>query len=385
MRFLALLLFFSSIALGQDDRQFARDVIRDLTQKSFSGRGYVKNGSNKAAKYISNYFKKQQLLSFTPNSYYQNFSISVNTFPKEIELRINDKLLKPGIHYLVRPESTSGKGNVELIKKDSVSYTSNFINSSDKLVIIKKVKKLTWSVSTTKENYIGFDVLADSLKDEIKNSSFKIDQQFYTDYELKNVSAYIKGKTKPDSFLVFTAHYDHLGKMGKNTFFPGANDNASGVSMLFSLIDYYKKNPPNYSVAFICFAAEEAGLLGSKHYIEHPLFPLQQIKFLINLDLLGTGDEGITVVNATEYKTAFESLKNINEQQHFLPFIKPRGKAANSDHYWFTEKGIPSFFIYTLGGIKAYHDVYDIEQTLPLTKFSEVKKLLIEFVKLQMN
>jgi len=385
MRFLALLLFFSSILLGQDDRQFARDVIRDLTQKSFSGRGYVKNGSNKAAKYISNYFKKQQLLSFTPNSYYQNFSISVNTFPKEIELRINDKLLKPGIHYLVRPESTSGKGNVELIKKDSVSYTSNFINSSDKLVIIKKVKKLTWSVSTTKENYIGFDVLADSLKDEIKNSSFKIDQQFYTDYELKNVSAYIKGKTKPDSFLVFTAHYDHLGKMGKKTLFPGANDNASGVSMLFSLIDYYKKNPPNYSVAFICFAAEEAGLLGSKHYIEHPLFPLQQIKFLINLDLLGTGDEGITVVNATEYKTAFENLKNINEQQHFLPFIKPRGKAANSDHYWFTEKGIPSFFIYTLGGIKAYHDVYDIEQTLPLTKFSEVKKLLIEFVKLQMN
>jgi len=385
MRFLALLLFFSSILLGQDDRQFARDVIRDLTQKSFSGRGYVKNGSNKAAKYISNYFKKQQLLSFTPNSYYQNFSISVNTFPKEIELRINDKLLKPGIHYLVRPESTSGKGNVELIKKDSVSYTSNFINSSDKLVIIKKVKKLTWSVSTTKENYIGFDVLVDSLKDEIKNSSFKVDQQLYTDYELKNVSAYIKGKTKPDSFLVFTAHYDHLGKMGKKTLFPGANDNASGVSMLFSLIDYYKKNPPNYSVAFICFAAEEAGLLGSKHYIEHPLFPLQQIKFLINLDLLGTGDEGITVVNATEYKTAFESLKNINEQQHFLPFIKPRGKAANSDHYWFTEKGIPSFFIYTLGAIKAYHDVYDIEQTLPLTKFSELKKLLIEFAKLQMN
>jgi hypothetical protein len=385
MRFIALLLFFSGIALGQDDRQFARDVIRDLTQKSFSGRGYVKNGSNKAAKYISTYFKEKQLLSFTPNSYYQPFSISVNTFSKKMELSINDKLLKPGIHYLIRPESTSGKGNLEIVKKDSVSYTSNSKNLNNKLVVIKKVKKLTWGVSTTQENYIGFDVLADSLKDEIKTISFKVDQQFFTDYELKNVCAYIKGKTKSDSFLVFTAHYDHLGNMGKKTFFPGANDNASGVSMLFSLIDYYKKNPPNYSVAFICFAAEEAGLLGSKYYIENPLFPISQIKFLINLDLLGTGDEGITVVNATEYKTAFESLKSINEKQQLLPTIKPRGKAANSDHYWFTEKGVPSFFIYTLGGIKAYHDIYDVEKTLPLTKFPEVKKLLIEFANWQMN
>ena len=385
MRFIALLLFFSSIVLGQDDRQFARDFIRDLTQKSFSGRGYVKNGSNKAAKYISTYFKEKQLLSFTPNSYYQPFSISVNTFPKKMELSINDKMLKPGIHYIIRPESTSGKGKLELVKKDSVSYTSNYKNSKDKLVVIKKVKKLIWGVSTTQENYIGFDVLADSLKDEIKTISFKVDHQFFTDYELKNVSAYIKGKTRPDSFLVFTAHYDHLGNMGKKTFFPGANDNASGVSMLFSLIDYYKKNPPNYSVAFICFAAEEAGLLGSKYYIENPLFPLQQIKFLINLDLLGTGDEGITVVNATEFKTAFESLKNSNEQEYLLPLIKPRGKAANSDHYWFTENGVPSFFIYTLGGIKAYHDVFDIEKTLPLTKFPEVKKLLIEFANKQMD
>jgi hypothetical protein len=385
MRFIALLLFFSGIALGQDDRQFARDVIRDLTQKSFSGRGYVKNGSNKAAKYISTYFKEKQLLSFTPNSYYQPFSISVNTFSKKMELSINDKLLKPGIHYLIRPESTSGKGNLEIVKKDSVSYTSNSKNLNNKLVVIKKVKKLTWGVSTSQENYIGFDVLSDSLKEEINNISFKVDQQFFTDYELKNVCAYIKGKTKSDSFLVFTAHYDHLGNMGKKTFFPGANDNASGVSMLFSLIDYYKKNPPNYSVAFICFAAEEAGLLGSKYYIEHPLFPISQIKFLINLDLLGTGDEGITVVNATEYKTAFESLKSINEKQQLLPTIKPRGKAANSDHYWFTEKGVPSFFIYTLGGIKAYHDIYDVEKTLPLTKFPEVKKLLIEFANWQMN
>ena len=72
---------------------------------------------------------------------------------------------------------------------------------------------------------------------------------------------------------------------------------------------------------------------------------------------------------------------NIQERKFAAaPFpIGARGKAKNSDHYWFTEKGVPSFFIYTLGGIKAYHDIYDRPETLPLTKFAEVYKLLLEF------
>jgi Zn-dependent M28 family amino/carboxypeptidase len=298
---------------------------------------------------------------------------------------VNDKLLVPGVHYLVHPECKGMKGEFKLLKKDSLTYTTSQNNPADKNIVIKKVKKLTWGVSTACKDYLGLDILVDSLKEDIQSVSIRVDQKYYSNYELKNVCGYIRGKVKSDSFLVFTAHYDHLGNMGKRTFFPGANDNASGVSMLFSLIDYYKKNPPEFSIVFICFAAEEAGLLGSKYFTENPLFNLSAIKFLINLDLLGTGDDGITVVNATEFKSAFETLKTINEKQQLLPLIKPRGKAANSDHYWFTEKGIPSFFIYTLGGIKAYHDIYDVEKTLPLTKFSAVKKLLIDFATSQMN
>ena len=85
------------------------------------------------------------------------------------------------------------------------------------------------------------------------------------------------------------------------------------------------------------------------------------------------------VVNGAIFEKQFLLLKNINDQKQLLSEIKKRGKAANSDHYWFTEKGVPSFFIYTMGGIQAYHDIYDIEKTLPLTKYIEVCKLLIEF------
>ena len=89
--------------------------------------------------------------------------------------------------------------------------------------------------------------------------------------------------------------------MGKDVYFPGANDNASGVAMLLNLANYYskKENQPKCSIAFIAFAGEEAGLLGSKYFSEHPLIPLNKMKFLVNLDLLGTGDEGMMVVNAT--------------------------------------------------------------------------------------
>jgi Zn-dependent M28 family amino/carboxypeptidase len=208
----------------------------------------------------------------------------------------------------------------------------------------------------------------------------QIENKFVPVFKSQNICGFFPGTEKKDSFIVFTAHYDHLGGMGSQTFFPGANDNASGVSMLLQLVRYYKEHPPKYNIAFVFFAGEEAGLVGSKFFTENPLIPLGKIKFLVNLDLLGTGDEGITVVNATEFKREFEILKSINTEKKLLALVKPRGKAANSDHYWFSEKGVKCFFIYTMGGIKAYHDVYDISKTLPLTKYKEVFQLLTEFV-----
>ena len=128
------------------------------------------------------------------------------------------------------------------------------------------------------------------------------------------------------------------------------------------------------------FGAEEVGILGSKHFIEHPLFPLENINFVLNMDIMGTGDEGATIVNGAILPEQFELLQKINETEGYLPQIKKRSKAANSDHYWFTEKGIPAFFIYTLGGIKAYHDVDDRAETLPLTKFEDCFRLLRDFI-----
>ncbi|NJO68366.1 MAG: M28 family peptidase [Bacteroidetes bacterium] len=93
-------------------------------------------------------------------------------------------------------------------------------------------------------------------------------------HNARNVIGYLPGET--DTFIVFTAHYDHLGYMGRNTMFPGANDNASGTSMVLDLIrELSEKKNHRYSYAFMLFSGEEAGLLGSTHYVQHPYFPLK--------------------------------------------------------------------------------------------------------------
>lgn len=151
--------------------------------------------------------------------------------------------------------------------------------------------------------------------------------------------------------------------------------------MVLALAKYFSKREytSKYSIAFIFFSGEELGLLGSKYYTENPLFELSKIKYLFNLDMVGSGDKGIQIVNSSLYLDVYEILNTINSEKNYLPQIKRRGAAANSDHYFFHAKGVKSFFIYTLGEYKEYHNVYDNSENLPLNKFVELMNLLIDF------
>ena len=361
------------------DTTYARQIIKKLTSRELLGRGYVNNGVNKAADFIAKEIKQIGLQKFG-KSYSQPYSFAVNTFPSTITVSVDSKPLTAGKHYLIEPTATTTKAGYQLFKTDSVTYQAIDGRQTAPLKVILK-KKLTYTVATHTQSITTIELLKDSFPKELSAIEVQFENKFFPKFKCQNIVGYIKGTQLPDSFLVFTAHYDHLGAMGKEAYFPGANDNASGVSVLLNLAKYFKSHPVKYSVAFIFFSGEEAGLLGSKYYSEHPLFPLQKIKFLTNLDLLGTGDDGAMVVNASVFTSVFEKLNSINNEQHYLKQLKKRGKAANSDHYWFTEKGVPSFFIYTMGGIQAYHDIYDIEKTLPLTDYVDACKLFIEFYK----
>lgn len=366
------------MGIQSQDSLYARLVIKKLTSKECYGRGYLNNGLDVAAKFISSELKRLKAEPLFSTGYFQWFDFDVNTFPDKISVKINGKLLKPGIDFIPNPESGSVKGKYALVKKDSTTFLAQ--NSQIPIGVSLK-RKLTFSVATNSASFCGIELINTNQYTDLKTIDLNIESKVLTKYINKNICSFIKGTQTNDTVVVFTAHYDHLGGIGKKTYFPGANDNASGVSMLLNLVKHYANNPPKYKTLFVFFAGEEAGLIGSKYFIDNNTVDLTKVKFLINLDLLGTGNDGIMVVNATEYKSQFEKLKKVNDEGAFLKEIKQRGKARNSDHYWFSEKGVPCFFIYTLGGIKAYHDVFDVEKTLPLTKYINVFRLLTGFVK----
>jgi aminopeptidase YwaD len=368
----------SLLASKAQDSLYARLVIKELTSKKYFGRGYLNNGLDAAAKYISGELKRFKAEPLFSTGYFQWFDFDVNTFPDKMNVKINGKLLKPGIDFIPYPESRSAKGKFTLTKKDSVTYLAD--NSPFPIGVSLK-RKLTFSVATNSLEFCGVELLNTGQYKELKTIDLNIESKVLTKYINKNICGFINGSQQNDTMIVLTAHYDHLGGIGKKTYFPGANDNASGISMLLNLVKYYAEYPPKYRTVFVFFAGEEAGLLGSKYFVDNGTLDLTRIKFLVNLDLLGTGDDGIMVVNATEFKPQFEKLKKVNDERKYVKEIKQRGKARNSDHYWFSEKKVPCFFIYTLGGIKAYHDVFDTEKTLPLTDYGDVFRLLTAFLK----
>ena len=410
-RFFVVLLLISGSLISQNNP--SREILNDLCSDEMMGRGYVRFGHVKAAKYIQEYYKSIQLKQFKKGTYLQPFKIKANTFPNDLNVSIDGKPLNEGVDYILDPSSGTAKGKFGLIKVDqknlmdfldevSLSKIKNFegkvlvlntlnSNNPDTLSIFNELKiglsmicpiiwvnneKFTWSISREVAEFPILE-LKDSLIWDADSVYLDVENVFLRDIVTHNVIGSISGLKKKS--IIISAHYDHLGMMGK-ALFPGANDNASGVAMLLSLANYFSDKSPKYNLVFIAFGAEEAGILGSKYYVENPLFPLDDIKFVLNLDIMGTGDEGITVVNGLLHKKQFKQLTSINKKQEYLSKIKIRGRAANSDHYWFSQLGIPSFFIYTLGGIKAYHDVYDRSETLPMSEFNDLFHLLIDFI-----
>jgi aminopeptidase YwaD len=403
------------------DLEFSKAIIQKLTSAEFKGRGYVENGDKLSADFVAEEYKSLGLLPLNKDSYFQKFTLSVNTFPNRVMLKLNDIEMKAATDFLVEADCPSvyGKFRIQIMtrgqiatdeqlislihkSRDSFIFIDNRKNKNEKPEIGKKTDqniqllkytanlpikgiliysedKLTWESSPV-QNVRPIVILNRKLDpDTLHSIEIIVDAKFKPKYETQNVVGILKGISGSDSTIVVVAHYDHLGKMGKDVYFPGANDNASGVAMLLNLAKHYSENKPKYTMYFIALSGEELGLLGAKYLVENPPIDLSKIKFLVNFDIAGTGDEGIKIVNGSVYKDKFDRMNRINQQQQLLPKIEIRGAACNSDHCMFYNKGVPCFYIYTLGGIQAYHDIYDRYETLPLTRFVDYCKLMICF------
>ncbi|MBM3171377.1 MAG: M28 family peptidase [Bacteroidetes bacterium] len=410
------------LGFGQTNSDFYTAYIRQakdtMSSPLFHGRGYLKDGQKLSAYHLATEFVKLGLKNFNPApSYYQSFEMPVNIFTQHPTLAFDQDFLTCGIDYLPHPSCPSIQGNFNLMWIDTSHFqdpkkfksiskkdlrttflvmdlpktlpkglkdvVANFrTNPFNAAGFIEFEDNLIWGVSTEASKHGIVQVKRGMLNRSHKEIRAAIASVHMPNFPNANVVGYIQGKTVKDTFILVTSHYDHLGQIGPHIVFPGANDNASGVATMLGLAHYFSQpeNQPDYSMAFIAFSGEEAGLLGSIHYVRNPIVPFPKTRFVLNLDIMGS-EEAITMVNATEQSNAFNLLDSLNNKMGVVQKIKTRAQAANSDHYYFAQLGIPAVFLYTEGSVKGYHSVFDTAENTPMAKAGEIHSLLVQFLK----
>ncbi len=425
-----LLLCRPDIACCQSDSlllKTAREEIRHLCSPELGGRGYHEEGHLKAAHFIEEAFREVGLRPFeTPSvqdslSYLQVFPFPLN-YIQEAHLSIEGVEQELGTDFI--PFRLSGSASVhgdisdlgyglgeidpdnitqriiliregwpeEIAANDSLRKSLNHKKRVwDRLEAILPYgpsalligrKKLTAGFSSQTFPIPILEVQLDSLP-KVLDSAYLNVESIQKTIMGNNVIGSIKGKVFPDTAIIVSAHYDHLGRWGP-ALFPGANDNASGIAFLLSLARYFcqAENQLPYTMVFIAFGGEETGLRGSRYYVEEQaIFPLAQTKFILNFDLMGNGEKGIMAVGGRDHPGYFEKLQQLNSQEELLPSASARPNAPNSDQYFFLKEGIPGFFIFTMGGPPHYHDVNDTAENLQLSHFPELFHLFTTYLK----
>jgi Zn-dependent M28 family amino/carboxypeptidase len=174
----------------------------------------------------------------------------------------------------------------------------------------------------------------------------------------RNVIAKVEG-TDPnvrDEYVIYTAHWDHLGRdttLSGDQIFNGAADNGSGTAALLEISRAFARNPARRSALFLAVTAEEKGLLGAKHYAASPLYPLARALANINMDNMNPWGRtrditviglGQTTLEATLGEVAAERGRTLT------PDAEPeKGRYFRSDHFEFAKRGVPG--LYTHSGI----------------------------------
>jgi hypothetical protein len=177
---------------------------------------------------------------------------------------------------------------------------------------------------------------------------------------LKNVVCRIPGVgSLASETIVVGAHYDHVGMGGPGSLSPGviavhngADDNASGTASLLELarkLSPYmnESSAPRRQIVLIAFTGEERGLLGSRHYIKYPRFPIESTVAMINMDMIGRMSDRQLIVYGTGTATQFPSLIDRVNQQMGFQIRKQSEGYGPSDHQPFYERKVPVLHLFT--------------------------------------
>lgn len=198
------------------------------------------------------------------------------------------------------------------------------------------------------------------------NGTIKIivNTHYYPSTETMNVAAYLEGTTLKEEYIIIGAHLDHVGAQCNEIYFPGANDNASGVASVVELARTISQCPykPKRSIVFVTFAAEESGLEGSRYFVEHLPIDKNKIIAMLNMDCIGVGDS-IIVGSGLSNPNLYAKIVEIDDSLDNL-MTKQTWKGGGADAEAFHKARIPTLYFVSKNSYPHLHLTTDTPETL---------------------
>lgn len=414
-KLLLLVLAVIAVQLNAQDLAHYKRIVKELSSAKYQGRGYAEDGANKAGRWIAREFAR----AGADEVVCQPFTLDINTFPGKMEMSIDGKKMVPGVDFTLREFNPSIKGEYTLYYIDTLNYDAekvfadlasaeyegamvvcDFMFSYKHLADFKRLQSKECSnvglIYTWEEPLKFYKAYGEVVREkpiiwvkpdfptDAKRVKVNMENEFLEDYECFNVIAKVEGK-RHDSCYVFTAHYDHLGKLGKRTYYPGAHDNASGTAAIITLAAHYAEHMPEYDMYFIAFSGEDANLRGSVWYAEHPLVPLSEIRYLFNLDMIADNNPNQYCEVSDEGMAGYERMVQINAERGYFKALDRSELADNSDHYPFAERHVPCIFFMNEDGdaFKYYHTVYDTWENAIFSNYEPTVKLIMDYIEVE--
>ncbi len=366
-------------------------IVHTLASDEMEGRSSFSPGIERAADFISAEFKRIGLQTYTANGYRQTFHVT-RIQPGGFEVVVDGDTMdeervivsssNPGIAWNDDP-------GVELLEiKAGEDFASRFreISTGGKDALVRvdtsfaslfaRFKRFTMNPRVLNQTPTSAASIVYVLSAE-NPQSFRVNfTNTIEELPLSNLIGVLPGKSKKDEFVIFSAHYDHIGilpPVDQDSIANGADDNASGVSAVISLADYYKRRGDNErTLLFVAFTAEEIGMVGSR-YFSSQIEP-ESVVTMINLEMIGKdsrfGPNSLYVTGFDHSDLAKIMQRNVEGTEFaFHPDPYPtQNLFYRSDNASLAAVGVPAhtFSTVQIERDRNYHTVKDEVETLDI-------------------
>lgn len=198
-----------------------------------------------------------------------------------------------------------------------------------------------------------------------------------------NIIGRLEGADVDGPVMVVSAHYDHLGE-GGGEIFNGADDNASGVAAMIAVAEWFVENPPEHTIIFVAFDAEEEGLMGARTFVRNPPVPLDQIALNINLDMVARADKNELYVAGTFHTPLLTPMITEAATASPLSVLRGHDRPSDGDQDWtllsdhgpFHQAGVP-FLYFGVEDHADYHQVSDEFSRIDPDKFLRAVEAIV--------